>query len=173
MPQLRPAHHADVPEILRIQAQCYTEIEPETADAYLNKLEQAPDCAFVIEDASCKQVLAYLFALPIQIEAPPELDAQDFVCPATANCLYLHDLAIAPNARGLGLSRPLMQAFFAAAQARRLPWASLIAIQDSQAFWQAYGFASSELSLRADLQNKLRSYGAASYLLQKLSVSAA
>lgn len=173
MPQLRPARRADIPEILRIQAQCYTEIEPETAPAYLNKLEQAPDCAFVMAGAGNGQVLAYLFALPIQIEAPPALDAHDFVCPANADCLYLHDLAIAPDARGLGLSRPLMQAFFAAAQARRLPWASLIAIQDSQAFWQAYGFASSELSRRADMQNKLRSYGAASYLLQKLCASAA
>ncbi len=54
MPALRPALLTDIPEILRIQALCYTSIEPERASAYANKLAIAPDCAFVVEEKRCR-----------------------------------------------------------------------------------------------------------------------
>lgn len=168
---LRPAILSDLPEILRIQAQCYHDIEPEQPAAYINKLEQAPDCAFVIECADAHQgaeqkLAAYLFALPIHIEEPPALDASDLIVPSTANCLYLHDLAIAPEGRGQGLSRPLLQAFFLCAKQHNLPQSSLIAIQNSATFWQKHGFRPTPLSTSAPIQAKLKNYGQAHYLIR-------
>jgi len=163
--KLRPARSVDLPEILRIQALCYQAIEPEDAAAYAHKLALAPDCAFVMADAT-QTVRAYLFALPIALDQPPALNASDFALAADANCLYLHDMAIDPTARGQGLSTPLMTAFFAAASARQLAWCSLIAIQNSSAFWQRYGFAQHALSHSPAMLSKLASYGQAKYLLQ-------
>ncbi|MCD8520695.1 MAG: GNAT family N-acetyltransferase [Saccharospirillaceae bacterium] len=164
MPSLRQAVITDIAEILRIQALCYTSIEPERADAFINKLQQAPDCAFVTETESGK-LLAYLFALPIRTEQPPALDADDFIVPQQADCLYLHDLAIDPSARGLGLSAPLLEAFFNTAKARRFTQASLIAVQNSVPFWQRYGFHNRHpLSQDAELQARISVYGEAAYL---------
>ncbi len=170
MPALRPALLTDIPEILRIQALCYTSIEPERASAYANKLAIAPDCAFVVEEKNAAGLLAYVFALPIQLAKPPALDADDLTVPAAADSLYLHDLAIDPAARGLKLSQPLMQAFFRAAQQRQLAQASLIAIQGSQPFWQRYGFHSEHpVSQQAEVQKKIRVYGDALYMTRQLA----
>lgn len=164
MPSLRPTLITDIPEILRIQALCYTSIEPEQAEAFINKLEQAADCSFVIESEN-EKLLAYLFALPIHSEKPPALDADDFIVPPEADCLYLHDLAIDPSARGLGLSTPLLEAFFHTAKMRRFTQASLIAIQNSVAFWQRYGFHDRHpLSQDTELQARISVYGEAAYL---------
>ena len=181
MLSLRPALISDIPEILRIQALCYTSIEPEKADAFINKLQQAADCAYVVEDKNNiikdsndnahteikenGKLLAYVFALPIRIEQPPTLDADDFIVPQQADCLYLHDLAIDPSARGLGLSAPLLEAFFHTAQVRQLSQASLIAIQNSVPFWQRYGFHHRHpLSQDSELQARISVYGEATYL---------
>ncbi len=115
-------------------------------------------------------MLAYVFALPIQLAKPPALDADDLTVPAAADSLYLHDLAIDPAARGLKLSQPLMQAFFRAAQQRQLAQASLIAIQGSQPFWQRYGFHSEHpVSQQAEVQKKIRVYGDALYMTRQLA----
>ena len=178
---IRPAQISDIDEILRIQALCYTSIEPERAEAFINKLQQAPDCAFVVEDKNdaikdtgdnydagrkeSRPLLAYLFALPIRTEQPPALDADDFIVPPEADCLYLHDLAIDPSARGLGLSTPLLEAFFNTARAQGFTQTSLIAIQNSVPFWQRYGFHNRHpLSQDAELQARISVYGEAAYL---------
>ena len=169
MPVLRPALLTDIPEILRIQALCYTSIEPERASAYANKLAIAPDCAFVVEEKNAVGLLAYVFALPIQLAKPPALDADDLTVPEAADSLYLHDLAIDPAARGLKLSQPLMQAFFRAARQRQLAQASLIAIQGSQPFWQRYGFhADHPVSKQTEVREKIGLYGQAVYMTQTL-----
>ena len=168
MPLIRSATIQDLPEILRIQALCYSSIEPEGPAAYINKLEQAPDCAFVIEQAP-QQLLAYVFALPINIQQPPALDADNFVLPASADCLYLHDLAIDPAARGMKLSTSLLNAFFTSAQQRQLPQASLIAIQNSGGFWQRYGFHTQHpISTAPAMLTKIASYGDALYMTKTL-----
>ena len=163
---IRPANAADLPAILRIQDACYSSITPEDPQAYLHKLALAPDCAFVM-DSAATGVQAYVFALPIALSEPPSLNAHGFACNHAADCLYLHDMAIDPAARGQGLSAPLMGAFFAAAAKRQLPWCSLIAIQNSSAFWARWGFAAAAISRSAAIQSKLSSYGQAQYLLRR------
>ena len=164
--QLRPATAADLPAIVRIQAACYSAITPEDPEAYLHKLAIAPDCAFAM-DSPQTGVLAYVFALPIALAEPPALNAHGFTITNAANCLYLHDMAIDPAARGQGLSAPLMAAFFAAVRQRHLSWCSLIAIQDSSAFWRRYGFVQEAISQHSHMRAKLASYGQAEYLLRR------
>lgn len=163
---LRRASVRDLPAILRIQAACYKAITPEDPEAYLHKLALAPDCAFVMEN-QLAGVQAYVFALPIAVQEPPALNAHGFALASAADCLYLHDMAIDPAARGQGLSAPLMAAFFAAARQRHLPWCSLIAIQDSSAFWRRYGFVQEAISQHSHMRAKLASYDQTEYLLRR------
>lgn len=166
---IRPLSLNDLAEVMRIQALCYHSIEPESQNAFINKLKQAPDCAFAVEGPKPDQLRAYLFALPIELNHPPSLDDDHYIVPKQPNALYLHDLAIDPAARGQHLSQPLLKAFFACANKRALPYASLIAIQQSSAFWQRYGFQIDDpLCQDPRLANKLASYGEAQYMLCNL-----
>ena len=76
---------------------------------------------------------------------------------AAPDCLYLHDLAIAPAGRGAGVGKMLVQAFMGALQASALHSASLIAIQGSAPYWMRFGFAPAPLT--PPLAAKLQTYG--------------
>ena len=154
--QIRPARLADLDAIMEIQAACYTAIVPESATSMGAKLAASPDTCRVAL-APDGGLLGYLLALPWTAARPPLLDAEACVLPTAPDTLYLHDLAMAPRARGMGVGQALAHQLLALADARGLP-AHLIAIQNSQSFWARLGFVPAPLT--SDLQTKLASYGA-------------
>lgn len=152
---VRPARLADLPAILHIQARCYTAIVPESAASMGAKVAAAPDTCFV----ACRDehIVAYLLALPWRFDNPPCLDATDCPLPGQPDTLYLHDLAVAPEARGSGAADTLVQAFLAALARLPLPRASLIAIQGSAPWWARHGFAPAPVD--DALRTRLAGYG--------------
>jgi N-acetylglutamate synthase-like GNAT family acetyltransferase len=95
--------------------------------------------------------------VPSDFANPPQLNQTYCRLPAQPDCLYLHDLAVAPAARTAGAGRLLVDAFFAHLRESELPRASLIAIQDSAPYWQRHGFQ--PVPLAGSLQSRLASYG--------------
>lgn len=80
--------------------------------------------------------------------------------------LYLHDLALHPDARGQGATAAIVERL--ADQARRDGWRriALVAVNDATAFWQRVGFGIVE---DPALAAKLASYGAdARYMIRAL-----
>lgn len=152
---VRPACLADLPAILHIQARCYTAIVPESAASMGAKVAAAPDSCFI----ACRgeHIVAYLLALPWRFDDPPCLDAAECALPEQPDTLYLHDLAVAPEARGSGAADALVHAFLAALGRLRLPRASLIAIQGSAPWWARYGFA--RVPVNDALSVRLAGYG--------------
>jgi ribosomal protein S18 acetylase RimI-like enzyme len=153
-------HADDMPAVLRIQAACYTAIVPESRQSLEAKLRAAPDTCLVAaapNDAIPDDIAGYLVAMPWRRGAPPELDAPDCRLPQQPDCLYLHDLAVAPAARGSGAAGALVAAFMQRLHAYGLAHASLIAIQASQPFWQRHGFG--VVALDAARQAGLAAYG--------------
>ncbi|MCV2350451.1 GNAT family N-acetyltransferase [Paucibacter sp. Y2R2-4] len=166
---IRPMQPADLAEVLRIQAACFTELVPESEASLAAKLRAAPEHCWVaaasVEPAS--PLAAYLFALPWQAESPPLLDAPDCSLPAQPDCLYLHDLSVDPQARGRGLAQALVQRFLDRLEASGLDRACLIAVQNSSDFWGRWGFQPSPLA--ASLSEKLSSYGPDVAYLERLA----
>jgi len=152
---VRPARLADLPAILHIQARCYTAIVPESAASMGAKVVAAPDSSFVA--CQGEHIVAYLLALPWRFDAPPCLDATECRLPEQPDTLYLHDLAVAPEARGSGAADALVQAFLAALGRLLLPRASLIAIQGSAPWWARHGFA--RVPVDDALRARLAGYG--------------
>jgi predicted N-acetyltransferase YhbS len=115
----------------------------------------APDTCFI----ACRgeHIVAYLLALPWRFNDPPCLDATDCQIPGQPDTLYLHDLAVAPEARGSGAADTLVQAFLAALARLPLPRASLIAIQGSAPWWARHGFA--RVPVDDALRARLAGYG--------------
>ncbi|MDI2091584.1 GNAT family N-acetyltransferase [Commensalibacter oyaizuii] len=150
-----PATLNDLEAILQIQDSCYFEIEPESKEAMASKIITSPDTCFIAKDQH--SIKGYLLALPSILGKPPQLHMETQELETNPNCLYLHDMAIDPSARGLGISKLLFQKFINTAHQKRLHHACLISIQNSVSFWQQYGFAVVEPDTY--LQSKLESYG--------------
>ncbi|MFC5546900.1 GNAT family N-acetyltransferase [Massilia aerilata] len=127
---------ADLHAVLAVQAACYPPAMREAAGVVLARLRTAPGTVLVACDA--EGVCAYLFAYHSRLGAVTPLGA-GFDAAPDADTLYLHDLAVAPRALGQGLARRLVASLLEANAA--LPWAALVAVQDSRRFWEGQGFA--------------------------------
>ena len=153
---IRMMAEADIPAVLAIQAVCYTELTPESDESLHAKLSASPSTCFI---ASLEgDTVGYLIALPWKYSSPPMLNAATCRLPPSPNCLYLHDLAVAPDARKAGTGRALVEAFLVQLKDSGLGRASLVAVQNSAPYWHRYGFRVVPAS--ASLQAKLASYGA-------------
>lgn len=161
MHRIRPLLPADLAAVVRIQAECYTEIVPEQPASLAAKMQGAPGTCFAAE---AHQVVAYLIAVPVVFPHLPMLDAPAFALPPGADTLYLHDLAVAPAGRGTGAGEALVRSALRAGAASGLRQACLVAIQGSVRYWQRFGFETMAVPSPA-IAAKLASYGPAAQLM--------
>ena len=157
---LKSDHMADV---LRIQDYCYTEIEPESLESLQAKILASPNTCLIAE--SSEGAVGYLIAVPIIYPHLPTLNAPTFELPADADTLYIHDLAIHGAGRGKGVAQALVRASIDAAKRSGLSRACLVAIQNSQSFWEQFGFEK-VAEPTDELRAKLASYGADAKLMR-------
>lgn len=73
-------------------------------------------------------------------QRPPEWNRELPLLPAQSHTLYVHDLALGAVARGSGLASRLVGTVLQRARHARFTHAMLVAVQDSQRFWQRQGF---------------------------------
>jgi GNAT superfamily N-acetyltransferase len=164
--QLRPLRVADVPAVLALQAQCYGADFLEDAQAFEAKLHAAEPYWTSWMAWRGDEPLAYLVGLPLSHDSLPALNAPQLQLPAQASLLYLHDLAVAPAGRSLGLARRLVEHVERRASDLGLVTLGLVAVQGSQAFWQGQGFATLQ-PLPAALAAKLASFGPEARFMQR------
>ncbi|SDY68817.1 Acetyltransferase (GNAT) family protein [Collimonas sp. OK242] len=116
---------------------------------------------------------AYLFSYPSNKDVITALD-QPFKIATTPDCLYLHDLAVAPNARGRQAGNVLVAAALEHARASGLHWSALVSVQQSHIFWGALGYTAVEVA-HSPAKENLASYQvsagqpSAIYMLQYLT----
>lgn len=132
---------------------------PEDPAVFANRLELFPaGCRMAEEDG---QVLGYCIAHPGTVGEPPPLDTVLPALPAGADCLYIHDVALLPAARGRHLGVALARLMEDVARAHGFDRIALTAVNNSDGFWGALGY---EIRPCA----KLASYGAATYRVKIL-----
>lgn len=147
---------ADLPAVMAIQRACYGEAFMESAELFERRLAAAPHTGWVMSDA-LSQVGAYLSAYPSQLHALTALHGDFAPAGARADTLYLHDLAVHPQAHGQGLGPRLVQHALAQGADCGWPHAALVSVQGSQPFWQRLGFVVTALK-DAPQQELLRGY---------------
>jgi ribosomal protein S18 acetylase RimI-like enzyme len=138
---IRPMREPDLHAVLAVQAACYPPAMQEPAAVVLARLRTAPHTVLVACDAAGP--CAYVFAYPSRLGAVTPLGAGFAPAPA-ADTLYIHDLAVAPRALGRGLARRLVASLSERAPAPGLPYAALVAVQDSRRFWEGLGFTAQD-----------------------------
>ncbi|GAA0642635.1 GNAT family N-acetyltransferase [Brevundimonas lenta] len=138
----------------------------EGRDCFENRLAlNAPGC-FVLAGADDRP-LGYLVAYPWSAGSAPALNTLIEAIPDDAAVMYLHDLAIHPDARGSGASKPIVEALADQARAAGWPALALVAVNDAVRFWEGHGFTVSDAP---GMSAKLASYGPdARYMIRPLA----
>ncbi|HYE00711.1 MAG TPA: GNAT family N-acetyltransferase [Alphaproteobacteria bacterium] len=85
--------------------------------------------------------IGYALAHPGRLGRPPALATPLGALPAAPDCLYLHDIALLPAARGLGLGESVLLRLRAVAAAAGLARLALTAVGGSVPYWTRHGFA--------------------------------
>jgi GNAT superfamily N-acetyltransferase len=128
---------ADIPGVLTIQQDAYTEYFHEPAAIIAARFADHPDTAWIAERRG--EICAYLVAYPSRLGKVNPLHAS-FAVLDKVDCLYLHDLAIHSRAQGSGIARQLISAAQVYADSCALKAIALTAVQGSQSFWARFGF---------------------------------
>lgn len=144
-----------------IQAAVYP---PEIQDgeaAFASRIAVAPDWCWAVETRG--RLAAYLLSHPWTTLQPPGPDT--VLSEAAGGVWYVHDLSVAPEARGQGLGDRLLAACRAAhPEIRRC---ELVAVPGAVRFWEKRGWRPIKTPA---LQAKIAEYGAGSaYMARDLS----
>jgi len=128
--------------IMQIQSDAYASHLHEDLSVLKSKWTTSPTSCFVFTNRDSR-VLGYLLAHPWLGEQAPKL-GEVVVIGTSYSQVYLHDLAISGDARGLGIARQLILHFIIAMQHLGCQRLLLTAVQDSASFWLQYDFSSLE-----------------------------
>lgn len=159
---LRPTDLAAVDRIGAIVHPAY----PERAAVPAERLALYPEGCFATREGAA--VVGYAIAHPGLIGRPPALDTLLGGLPAAADCLYLHDVALLPVARGGGRGAALVSRLVSLARREGLASLALVAVNRSVPYWTARGFQPLDRPT-AELARKLASYGGdAAYLVRNV-----
>jgi GNAT superfamily N-acetyltransferase len=154
----------DLAAVMTVQSEAYGEGFIEGIDVIATRLDAAPDTAWVAEDEA--GVCAYLVGYPSMAGRLSALGGAFRVARA-ADCLYLHDLAVARRAAGRGVGPLLVRQALGCAESAGLKVSALVSVQASKAFWLHQGYCVSTPEPEESI--KLDSYpGDAVYMEKRL-----
>jgi hypothetical protein len=109
------------------------------------------------------KILGYAIAHPWKIYSVPSLDTFLKNLPNNADCLYLHDIAILPEARGHQAAARCISNLNIVARTLYLPQMACVSVYGSFVLWQRYGF---HIVPCPALEQKQHAYGSeAKYML--------
>ena len=166
---LRIMRESDLAAVLTMQSACYPAALIEGAATIRQRLHASPDTAWIASIAD--EAAAYLFGYRSRLGSITPLGG--VFSPADApDCLYLHDLAVAPAWRRYGIADQLITAARAFASRQSLPFIALVALENARGFWERHAFATSEVA-SAQQAAHLASYpGTCHYMTHQLVAEA-
>ena len=115
---------------------------PERPEVFAEKLRLFHPGCLVLERG--KEVVGYALSHPWPCGAVPPLDRFLGALPQGAACLFIHDVALMPGARGLGAGRSLLPRLDLVARRHGLGAMALVSVYGTERFWHGLGFAATE-----------------------------
>ena len=109
-------------------------------------------------------LLALASVAPQAHPGPQSTPAPAF--PPAPDCLFIHDLAVLPRARGYGATYGLIEIIEKLARKRAIPYLALVSVYGTYPLWGRFGF---EVVTDDALAEKLKTYGdQARYMVWRL-----
>jgi GNAT superfamily N-acetyltransferase len=134
---------------------------PEDPDVLAERQRLYPQgCLMLIEDG---RAIGYALTHPWRGEPPP-LNRLLREIPACATAYYIHDVALLPEARGQGHAAQIIARVTAHAREAGFGRLSLVAVNQSQSFWEKAGF---RVIADPGFDAKLASYGPGAVLMMR------
>ena len=160
VPAWRPMHAGDLPDVERI-SEIVHPLYPEREAVPVERLRLFPaGCLIAARNGTA---IGYAIAHPAVVGHPPALDTLLGALPGHADCLYIHDVALLPEARGLHLGSAVIAILVDVTRSLGLRRLALTAVNESANFWIGQGF------LVAPVAKSLVSYGeGATYMTRAL-----
>lgn len=137
---VRPILDTDIDHVLSVQTEAYESRYHESAQSFRAKVAAGPSACFGAWNKS--EMAGYLVALPLPADAALELDSATLPATsiATADSLYIHDLAVRPQYRSQHVANVLLVHLYELALRHRIEHFRLVAVQGSAPFWESLGF---------------------------------
>ncbi|QNK69081.1 GNAT family N-acetyltransferase [Variovorax sp. PAMC26660] len=155
----------DLDAVLAIQLACYGAGFVEDGALIARRLATAPHTGWIAEHEG--RVRAYLAGYPSMAGKLTPLHGE-FEVAQEPDSLYLHDLAVHPEASGLGLGPALVRHAWAHATQAGWRHSTLVSAQASVGFWERQGYVTAQPA-GSDQQARLATYpGASVYMARRL-----
>jgi GNAT superfamily N-acetyltransferase len=137
-PVIRALVPEDMKQVLAVQSGAYIHELIEGEATFLAKLALFPSGCWGVPDGT--NLAGYVFSHPWRSDELVPLDHALTTLPDTPDSYYIHDLAVAPSHRGRRVSALLLERVFSVAKQCGLSRFSLVAVQNSETFWEHWGF---------------------------------
>lgn len=147
----RPMRGEDLPAVVRLADLIHPGL-PEDEAIFAERLRLYPEGSRVL--AAAGGLVGYAVAHPIRYPEPPSLNTLLGALPARSDALYVHDVAIAPEARGRGHAEAVVAALLDLAAG--FPRACLVSVYGTPPFWRRFGFLDASRDVSAA---RLAAYG--------------
>ncbi|QYY31325.1 MULTISPECIES: GNAT family N-acetyltransferase [Cupriavidus] len=171
---LRRMTAADLPGVLRVQAECYRSDLLEGTEAFASRLALSPATCWVATSWDDRAALAaYLFTHSWPQGSLPPLNgvllqsAHDVTDTATLTW-FVHDMAVAPAGRGGGLAMRLYEAALQSALDGGLRHSRLIAVQSAAPWWRRVGYVPVVAQAGSAYVEKLADYGPGAMMMERV-----
>ncbi|KAL8840010.1 MAG: hypothetical protein Q9170_001494 [Blastenia crenularia] len=144
----------DVKSLVRVADEIHPEL-PESDSVFAERIKLFPEGCLALVDVESDEFYGYVISHPISRRQPPALDSCLGEIVSEADQYYIHDLAIFPKARGLGLAQECIDKLFVIA--KEYPTTSLVSVYGTASFWRHFGFMPEEID--ETLKKKVLGYG--------------
>jgi hypothetical protein len=137
---------------------------PEKVEVFEEKLKLFP--------AGCKKIMfnghisGYVISYPWNINHIAPLDSFLICLPKNPDCIYIHDIALLPEARGYGMVYKFITEIMKIALYQNIHNLALVSVYDTTSLWKQYGF---QIITNDTLGKKIESYGStATYMVNPI-----
>ena len=146
-------HDRDLADIDRLA----TDIHPglrERPEVFAEKIRLFPEgCKKLVIDG---RIFGYGIAHPWELYEIPKLDAFLEILPLSPGCLYIHDVAVHPSARGMSALKFFFKATEATAISKGIRKLACVSVYETNELWSRFGF---KVFANDEISGKLKSYG--------------
>lgn len=159
-PDWRPLRAADMAGVQAISELIHPAL-PERLEVLDEKRRLSPGTCL---GYGGEEIQGYGIAHPWLFGRIPALDGFLEGLPPEPDCLFVHDVALLPHARGQGATARYIRLLGGLAHAAGLQGLACVAVYGAERLWSQFGF---EVVADRDLVAKLRPYGGALYMIRR------
>ena len=131
----------EIAGVLKVQERAYESFYQESVESFLSKIEFSPKTCYGVLDGD--RLIGYGISFPLQ-STGVQLNSLLKPVDEKSKVFYIHDIAVDPDYRGLGIAKDLLGLMVVDATSLGLNSVALVAVAGSNVYWAGHGFKESE-----------------------------